>query len=188
MLPHPTGLMYKETIAAFAANCKVLAGVGCRAVIEAVCIGKQIIGRNLESQINALSKKGLITRVESDRLHSIRFIGNNSVHEMKALKDEQLNLVLHIIEHLLLNLYLIDAEARNKLEVIINDYKDFKKSLFKLKTSLNAGDEFCIIKLFAKEFRRINDGFTAFETELIKDIQSGQLNSIKVNCSWCSET
>lgn len=55
-LPEDIKLVYRETVAAFAADCKVLAAVGCRAIIEAVCLDKKIVGKDLELKINNLLK------------------------------------------------------------------------------------------------------------------------------------
>lgn len=179
-LPTSIGLMYKESIAAYAADCKVLAGAGFRAIIEAVCLDKEIAGKDLEAKINNLLKKALITRTECDRLHSIRFIGNDSVHEMKEPKEEQLRLVLDIIEHILSNIYIIDEEAKSKLEGIINDYKDFKKLLFKGISNIKAGEEHYLAKIFGKDFRRVKDGYAAFEAELLKEIASGDFKKLTI--------
>jgi hypothetical protein len=176
-LPPDIKRMYQESIDALAAGCKVLAGVGFRAIIEAVCLEKRISG-NLETKINNLSKKGFITKNECNRLHSIRFIGNDSVHEMKVPKDESLRLVLQIVEHLLSNLYIIDAQAKDKLEGIINEYGDFKLRLLHLARNLDVGKEYCISEIFGKEFRRIKDDYTSFEQELTKEVQAGDIKPL----------
>ena len=107
-------------------NCYLLSGVGLRAVIEAVCIEQSITGRNLEVKINNLVKNKLITEKDANRLHSIRFLGNDSVHEMDVPNEAKLRAAIEIVEHMLKNLYLIDIEASEHLDTIISNYDDFK--------------------------------------------------------------
>lgn len=178
MLPLTIASVYDESINALKAGCKILSGAGFRAIIEAVCIDKGVSGRDLESKINNLVKKGFITKNESDRLHSIRFIGNDSIHEMKVPQQEQLELVLSIVEHLLNNLYLIDAQAKVKLERVISDYHDFEELLNKRIGSFSIGEELTLYKLFGKEFRRIKENKAAFEKKLISNISSGLFKSL----------
>jgi hypothetical protein len=68
-----------------------------------------VVYRNRQS-LNKLLANGLITKKASERLHSIRYIRNDSIHELKEPEEEQLLLVLEIIHHLLNDLYLIDVE------------------------------------------------------------------------------
>ena len=100
-LPEKIKIIYEEAIKSYNADCPILTGVAFRAIIEAICIEESISGRNLEIKINNMVRRKLITEKEAKRLHSIRFIGNDSVHEMKVPQDKSLKLVHNIIEHLL---------------------------------------------------------------------------------------
>lgn len=115
-LPPKIKAIYHETLETFKAGSYILAGVGFRAVIEAICIDKGIKGRDLQQKINNLLKEKLITEKECKRLHSIRFLGNDSVHEMLKPEKRTLYLVLEIIEPLLKNIYLIDLNIGDRLE------------------------------------------------------------------------
>ncbi|ANI88833.1 hypothetical protein A9P82_05740 [Arachidicoccus ginsenosidimutans] len=95
--------VYEQTILALKGDSRLLAAVGFRAILEAICIEEKIKGQNLEQKINNLVKNRLITEKEAERLHTIRFLGNDSVHEMEIPSDKRLYLVLDIIEHLLNN-------------------------------------------------------------------------------------
>ena len=169
-LPENIRIIYKESVDALIADCFILAGVGFRAVIEAICIDKVIKGRSLKPKINNLSKEGLITRKECERLHSVRFLGNDSIHEMKVPQKEQLIAVLNIIEHLLKNLYLIDLELEQTLDTPIYDYKKFKQLLNKKLRACKIGDEYPLIKYIGKDVRRIKDDFIEFEKQLKEEI------------------
>jgi len=74
LLPAQIKTVYSESIEALKADCKLLAGVGFRAVIEAICIDKNITGRNLEVKITKLLTNKLITDKEAERLHAVRFM------------------------------------------------------------------------------------------------------------------
>lgn len=58
-LPDKLRIVYIETIEALKNNCYLLAGVGLRTIIEAVCINRNILGRNLEIKINTLVRNKL---------------------------------------------------------------------------------------------------------------------------------
>lgn len=180
MLPLKIRKIYEESISALKAKCLILSGAGFRGVIEAICLDKTIKGRDLETKINNLAKQGLITKTECDRLHSIRFLGNDSIHEMKEPNKVQLIAVLNIIEHLLNNLYLIDNEFGYALEKPISKYSKFKE-LIELKISkYNIGDEFPLIKYLGKDKRLVKDKFSEFESQLKVEIESGKYNYLKI--------
>lgn len=62
---------------------------------------------------------------ESKRLHSIRFLGNDALHEMAKPKKEQLHLLLEILNHLLANLFINDKIIKGQIDTIIDKYEDF---------------------------------------------------------------
>ncbi|MFN3968692.1 DUF4145 domain-containing protein [Flavobacterium sp.] len=177
-LPDAIEVVYKESIDALKADCKLLAGAGFRAVIEAICIDKDIKGRNLELKINNLAREGLITKKESERLHSIRFLGNDSIHEMKVPNKDQLIIVLNIVEHILKNIYLIDLDIDSKLDLPINDIATFKKLILKKIKEYKIGDDYPLVKYLDKDVRRVKDNFIQFEKELIAEIKAGTFTKL----------
>jgi hypothetical protein len=180
-LPDKIRIVYLETLEALKSNCYLLTGVGLRAIIEAICIAENIAGRNLEQKINSLSRNKLITEKDSHRLHSIRFLGNDSVHEMSVPKQSQITIALNIIEHLLNNLYLIDIEANEQLDTIIINYEDFKNLYGRKLVKMTAGDEKSIKEALGKDFRRIESNYISnFTQELINEINAGTLSAITV--------
>lgn len=182
-LPESINTVYRESIKAFEINCKLLAGAGFRAIIEAICIEKEIKGRTLEIKINNLSKDGLITKKECERLHSIRFLGNDSIHEMKVPQEKQLKVVLNIIEHILSNIYLIDYEVDSNLEKPINEYVPFKKLLAKKLKEYASGDVFPLVKFLDKDVRRVKDNFVQFEKDLVAEINAGTYDKLSIGVS-----
>lgn len=172
-LPDSIETVYKESVNALKADCNLLAGAGFRAVIEAICLDKEIKGRNLELKINNLAKEGLITRKECDRLHSVRFLGNDSIHEMKVPDKNQLKVVLSIIEHILKNIYIIDLEIGKTLETPITHFPKFISLLRNKLEQFKILDEYPLYKFLDKDIRRVKDNFMSFEAELEKEIDKG---------------
>jgi len=175
-LPKQIGIVYEEAIAAFTAECYLLTGVAFRAVIEAICIDKDIKGKDLNAKITNLVKGKLITENEADRLHAIRFMGNDSVHEMSVPTTDKLYIVLSTVEHLLNNLYIIDKQIKHKLETVIGSYDEFKTLLESKLMDCKIGEVLSLIKILGKSYRRLNNRAAEFEIELQKEIDS---NSFK---------
>jgi hypothetical protein len=101
-LPYEVAQIYKQTI---------LAGIGLRAIVEAVCEEKAATGPTLVKRIDDLTAKGVITSSDAEILHNIRLMGNASAHEVKANSEEELSTALEVVEHLLLGVYLIPQKA-----------------------------------------------------------------------------
>jgi hypothetical protein len=123
----PTSIkdIYIETINAFKVGSLLLTAGGFRATIEAVCNHLKIKKSNLEERINLLHNKGYLSLSESKRLHAIRFLGNDALHEMEKPQKEQLDVLLEIINHLLSNLFINDKILQGKIETIIDQYDEF---------------------------------------------------------------
>ena len=179
-LPNKISSIYLEAINAYNADCPILTGVAFRTVIEAICIEENIIGRDLEKKINNLVRQKLITEKEAKRLHSIRFIGNDSVHEMKIPSEKSLEIVLNIIEHLLNNIYLIDRESKGVLETVIDEFPEFEKILNECVEKINGGEEIPLAKILGKNVRRFIGKLNEFETELIKQINTNKYTNLSM--------
>lgn len=179
-LPEKIKIIYYEAIKAYNSDCPILTGAAFRAVIEAISIEEKIPGTNLEKKINSLVKGKLITEKEAKRLHSIRFIGNDSVHEMKVPKNESLILVLNIIEHLLNNLYIIDYDSKQHLETVIDEYHEFESLVGRLSQKFQKGDEMPLAKILEKNVRRFNGKLEQFENELQDKISNGDFTKLSL--------
>lgn len=180
-IPEKIRIVYNESLEALKCKCYLLTGVGLRAVIEAICLEQNIVGRNLEVKINNLTKNKLITEKDSHRLHSVRFLGNDSVHEMEVPKETKIKMALNIVEHLINNLYLIDIDAAKHLDTIISSYDNFKKIVLTKFAKINVGEEKSIKEVLQKDYRRIENGYLAnFVQELINEINNGAISIIGV--------
>lgn len=179
-LPEQIRHVYEEAIEAFKAKCYLLTAVAFRTIIEAICIDKSISGKDLKNKIDNLVHARLITEKEGSRLHTIRFIGNDSVHEMAVPKQDALFLVLDIVEHLLKNLYIIDKEAKKSLVTIIETFEDFSQTLNKCVKKFKPGEEYPLVKILTKDVRLLNGKIQEFENELIQEIKEENYTKLEI--------
>ena len=83
-LPFGISSVYRETRSALCSDQSILAGIGIRAIVEAVCKDRGATGHNLEKRIDDLVTKKIVTEDGAKILHSLRFMGNDAAHEVKA--------------------------------------------------------------------------------------------------------
>lgn len=178
-LPSLVGQIYREVLLAFQEDALVLAGLGLRGTIEAVCTDLAIDGRNLEIRISKLASAGYISRKDAERLHGIRFMGNDAAHEIKKPKREQLSVALKIVEHLLSSVYILEEESQGKIDTLITEFDNFKELLEKKLKQFTAGDELPIIGLLGRDIRRVKDSLPALEAKLIEKIDNGEMTEIR---------
>ena len=125
-------------------------------------------------KIDKLYSKGFLSKAETDRLHAVRFLGNDSIHEIEVPTEDKLQSALVIIEHLLSNLYLIDKMIGN-IETMIVTYAAFTDLINARRSSFQKGDQFPLRKILGKSMRRItSDNFKAFETLLQEKLKEGK--------------
>lgn len=179
-VPSQIKSVYDQTMLAFKGKSYLLTGIGFRAIIEAICIQEKIKGSNLEVKINNLAKNRLITERESERLHSIRFLGNDSVHEMEIPIVGKLFVVLDIIENLLKNLYILDKEAKFFLDTIITEYSEFEDFLWQCAEKISKGEEKNIKEILGKHIRRIKIDIASVEKVIINRINNGNIEFLKL--------
>lgn len=178
-LPIIVRQIYKESLLAFQEKALILAGLGLRGTVEAVCKDLNITGNNLEQKINELVVAGHISSKDSERLHSIRFMGNDAAHDIKRPESAQLNIALKIVEHMLSSIYILVQEAEGKLDTLIADFAPFKEILNKKLEQFEMGDEMPIAAIMGRDVRRIKNSLPYLETELIKQIDAGTITNIK---------
>lgn len=111
-LPKSIANIYKESITAFNASIPILTSIGLRAIIEGVCVNNNITKGNLESKIDQLVTKNLITKRESKLLHINRYMGNASTHELAEPTIDELETGIDIVEGLLKNAYILPMKAK----------------------------------------------------------------------------
>jgi hypothetical protein len=172
-LPPSIRLIYSETIVSLKSNLNILTAGGLRAIIEAICNHLKIRNGNLEERIDLLYKKGHLTLSESKRLHSIRFLGNDALHEMEKPKKEHLYILLDIVNHLLSNLFINDKIIKGKIETIIDSYEEFLKLVLNKINKDMLDQELTLNQILNKSKRLINkNSFLDFEKKFIEEIKS----------------
>jgi hypothetical protein len=111
-LPQAVSRIYDETHSALSNKQPILAGVGIRALVETVCNEKAAAGSSLESKIDDLVTKGVLTQTGAETLHSMRILGNEAAHEVKPHSETTLNLAMDVVEHLLNDVYVLPAATK----------------------------------------------------------------------------
>ena len=120
-IPDNVELLYEESVKAFNYGALLLCAVGLRALVEAVCVDKEIkkgfvdvlknnvlvkkTKGNLEGKINGLFQKQFLTEEQAKFLHELRFMGNDAVHELVCPSVADLRLAFGIIESVLNLIY-----------------------------------------------------------------------------------
>jgi hypothetical protein len=115
-VPESVRRVYVETHAALCNKLPVLAGIGIRAIVEAVCKDRSALGANLEKRIDSLAAKGFVTPDGAKILHSLRFMGNDAAHEVKQHEEAELATAFLVVEHLLQTVYVIPEKAKDLLK------------------------------------------------------------------------
>jgi len=112
-LPAKVRSIYDETHAAMCSKLPILAGVGIRALVEAVCTAESTKGRTLEKRIDDLVKREVLTKRNAVVLHKTRLLGNRSAHEIEGASDSELDVAFDIVENLLETVYIIPKKAES---------------------------------------------------------------------------
>ncbi|MES5098182.1 DUF4145 domain-containing protein [Agrobacterium sp. BA1120] len=172
--------IYAESMLAVQAGALTLAGLGLRGTIEAVCNERGITGRNLEARITKMATQGLISTKDSERLHAIRFLGNDAAHEIKKPSESQISVALKIINHLIQSIYLLEIEMHRKLDTIISKPDEFENLLNQHLVNFEVGDEYPIAKFLGKDIRRLGQGVSTLESHLLAAIGSGNFTKLAV--------
>jgi hypothetical protein len=172
--------IYAQSLDAIKNQSNVLAGIGLRATIEAICNERKVTGRSLEGRIDKLAKSGFISQNDADRLHAIRFMGNDAAHDIQTSVVEGLLVALRIVEHLIISVYILDRDADGVLETLIKTYEQFEKLLTEKLEGVVPGTELPLFKFLGKEARRFHGYLKTHEAKLIANIASGAFLGLKL--------
>lgn len=178
-VPEEIDAIYQESIRAFKAGSYRLTAAGFRATIEALCIDKGIAGKNLEVKINKLCQKGIITRKDRDRLHAVRFIGNDSIHSIKEPVLQQLELVLEIINAVIYNLYVLDNKTF-LLESPISTFEDLRDIIDETLKTKTLKQVYSFNNLVDGNRRVLKEDRTALEQLLCERITNGEYDRLEI--------
>ncbi|WP_242494569.1 DUF4145 domain-containing protein [Brumimicrobium glaciale] len=180
-IPESIRLIYGETISAFKADSYILTAGGLRAIIEAICNHLKIKKGNLADRIDLLHNKGHLTLSESKRLHSIRFLGNDALHEIEKPKKDHLYILLDIINHLLANLFINDKKLKGKMDTIVDKYDEYIKLIQNKIEKDMIGKEYTMKDILGKSIRLIpKKDYKKLEDELKKEINVGKIEYISI--------
>jgi hypothetical protein len=112
-LPFAVQSVYREVLRALAADTPILVCIGLRALVESACRDLGGHGK-LKDMINGLLSSGRFRPEEAKLLDALRDAGNESAHEARALRNDQLLKALWVVEHVLTTVYLLQHH-RNDL-------------------------------------------------------------------------
>lgn len=168
-IPVIVSRVYNESVEALNNGSLLLAAIGFRATVEALCIEKGITKGNLERKIDELSQKRIITASDCERLHAARFMGNESAHQMEKPDREHVLTVLEVINNILNNLYVIDKKFKEIIEYRFKSYDDFQTLIEKGIDEHSKGDEGTVY-MFLPERKYRRDDLDKYEAELQKRI------------------
>ena len=179
-IPEIVQRIYDEVLEAIKENALILAGLGLRGTLESICNDLKIKGSNLEKRIDKLTDQGYISKKDAERLHGIRFLGNDAAHDIKKPKLSVIKVAVSIIEHLINSVYILENEANGKLDTAVSDYNFFLKLLNDSLKNFKTGDEIPIAEILGEKSRRIKSARKDLEKELIQRVKSGDYTKLKI--------
>lgn len=173
--------VYRQSIAAYAGDASILAGIGLRATIEAVCTHLQVTGSSLEKRIDALAKSGHISTADKRRLHAIRFLGNDAAHEVREPKAHELKVALEIVEHLIKSVFILEQRAKD-LEVQVESHEAFFNLIEQCVANLSSDkDPISLVAILGRAKRRVSGDIEAFEQRIVQDICDGKIEFLTLD-------
>ena len=178
-MPETVCRIYDESIIAIIEEAYTLAGLGLRATIEAICNEQNITGKDLQQRINKMQNQGLISKKDAQRLHSIRFLGNDAAHEIKKATKASVLVALKIIEHILLTLYVLEKEANRHLETTVNTLDDLLKILKNKMNTMTSSETISLKKWLGKDQRRILENHQVLENSLIDYVKDSKFDGVE---------
>lgn len=179
-IPNIVESIYKESLLAIQERAFTLAGLGLRATIEAICNDKDVKGKNLQVRINAMSRSGMISKSDADRLHAIRFMGNDAAHEIKKAKEKSVLIALKIIEHILLSVYVFEEEVSRYLEKPLSTLDEILPILEVNLKTIDSDKTFTFTKWLGSSRRRVLERLDELEAELISKIKNGEFDEVEL--------
>jgi hypothetical protein len=160
----------------------ILAGVGLRTTLEAICKEQGITGRDAMKKIDQLASRGLITKKDAERLHGIRFLGNDAAHDMRPPTLGQLRVALKIVDHLLNSLYVFENEIRGQLDHVISNIEDLVSLLTGKLIHFEIGDQKSLRSLLGRDARRLlGESHALLESQLKERITTGAYSHLELS-------
>ncbi len=166
-IPRIVKNIYEESLIAIQEGAFTLAGLGLRATIEAICNERSITGKNLQVRINNMHRQGIASKSDIDRLHAIRFMGNDAAHEIKKANKKSVLISLKIVEHILMSIYVFEDEVNRYLEKPISNVNDVLPILKLNLKKIEVNTSFTLSKWLGSSRRRILEKADEIESDLV---------------------
>lgn len=178
-IPAQISIPYHEAIKCINADCYLLAALGFRTTVEAICLDKKVNGGDLNTKIDNLQTAGAITRTNCERLHEARFMGNESAHEMKTPDKQQLLLVMEVINNILENLYVIDKKCKEIFDFRFKDFNHFMNIISASIANCKPGDVSTIYGFLPEDRKYKREDILTFQSQLQDLIDKGSFTKLK---------
>lgn len=180
VLPPKIKSIYSETILALKNELYILTAGGLRTTIEAICNHLKIKRGDLSTRIDLLHSKGYLSLNESKRLHSIRFLGNDALHDVEIPKKENIIILLGIINHLLENLFIQDKIMNESIFRIIDDFDDFLKAIRNNLGKKTLNEVYSLNDLLGNSRRLVKQKLVVeFEKKLVEEIENSNIDFLR---------
>lgn len=179
-IPPLIGKAYRESVEALNNGSLLLASIGFRATIEALCNEKGFDKGTLITKINKLREKGVITAADCERLHEARFMGNESAHQIQEPDREHILIVLEVVNNILNNLYVIDRKFKEIIEYRFKDYDEFQDMIEKGVAKHKKGVEGTVYMFLPEERKYRKEDLDKYEVEMQARLADGRLRCLTV--------
>lgn len=180
-LPGKLFEIYSETKKAYIQNLDIFTAIGIRSIIECICNDRNVKGRNLETKISNLKNLGNISKIDIEMLHSLRFLGNEAVHEIIKTKRKDLSVAFKIVDHLIDVIYIMpkDLEDTN-FKKHIGDYESFESYVEKMFQPLDSTHIKTINAILEDNIKIAPQLLNKFEKDLQNKILSGDISWLEI--------
>lgn len=182
-LPSQVYVPYYESINAINHKAYLLAALGLRMVVEAVCLVKGAVGNDLKHKIDDLKNKGVITAADCERLHEARFMGNESAHEIQTPERDKLLIVLEIINGMLNNLYILDKKYKEKFPYRFDNYQDFETKIRQGLVRHHSGEQYTVYGFLPEDRMYDRADLMNYESQLKSKIAAGSFNGLTITAN-----
>lgn len=183
-LPSQVYVPYYESINAINHKAYLLAALGLRMVVEAVCQDNDTIGEKLKLKIDNLRDKGIITAADCERLHEARFMGNESAHEIQTPDRDKLLIVLDIINGMLNNLYVLDKKYKEKFPYRFDNYQDFETKIRQSLARYHSGEQYTVYGFLPEDRKYDNSTLLKYEAQLKTKIADGSFTELRITANY----
>lgn len=181
ILPQKLFEIYSETKKAYIQNLRIFTAIGIRSIIECICNDRKIKGGNLEIKISNLKNIGNISRFDIDMLHSLRFLGNEAVHDIKSTNKKELKIAFKIVDHLIQTIYIIPSELENtNFKKHIGDYEDFENYIKEITINNINSKIFTIKGMLGDKIKTSNELLLKFEKTLKENIKNKKIDWLEI--------